>query len=126
MSDALRMGGRVGSIARNCASSFCGITNRKLSFMISLEQLSDEEWLVTVAAASTTQHRVRVEAADIRRLGQAKFSARELLDASFRFLLEREANTAILDSFDLTLISRYFPEYEAELPTYLGQRPFPQ
>lgn len=89
--------------------------------MISLEQLSDEHWLVTVAVKSTTQHRVRVEPADIRRLGQGKFSARELLDASFRFLLEREASTAILSSFDLTQISHYFPEFEAELPRYLAQ-----
>lgn len=91
--------------------------------MISLEQLSQEQWLVTVADRNTTQHRVRVEAADVRRLGQGRFSARELLEASFRFLLEREPNTSILNSFDLTVISRYFPEYEAEISKYLPQRP---
>lgn len=88
--------------------------------MIRVEPISDEQWLVTVTAGTTTtRHRVNVSAADIRRLGGGTFGARELLDASFRFLLAREANTAILDAFDLTLISRYFPEYEKEISSYL-------
>ena len=94
--------------------------------MISLEQLSDEEWLVTVADRKTTQHRVKVEAADVRRLGRGKFSARELLEASSRFLLARESNASILSSFDLTLIGRYFPEYEAQISDYLPQGPAPE
>ena len=36
---------------------------------------------------------------------------KELLNFSFDFLLERETNTSILASFDLTVISKYFPEY---------------
>jgi hypothetical protein len=31
---------------------------------------------------------------------------------SFEFLLEREPNTSILPEFDLSVIQRYFPEYE--------------
>jgi hypothetical protein len=34
---------------------------------------------------------------------------------SFLFLLEREPKESILRSFDLTVISRYFPEYEREI-----------
>jgi hypothetical protein len=34
---------------------------------------------------------------------------------SFEFLLEREPNTSILRSFDLSVISQYFPEYENEI-----------
>jgi hypothetical protein len=34
---------------------------------------------------------------------------------SFRFLLEREPKESILGSFDLTVIGRYFPEYEREI-----------
>jgi hypothetical protein len=39
--------------------------------------------------------------------------------ASFRFLLDREPRQSILGRFDLAVISRYFPEYEATLPRYL-------
>jgi len=34
---------------------------------------------------------------------------------SFKFLLEREPNTSILSEFDITVIKRYFPEYEKEI-----------
>ena len=39
---------------------------------------------------------------------------------SFKFLLERESNTAILKRFDLEEISGYFPEFEAEITARLG------
>lgn len=39
--------------------------------------------------------------------------------AAFRFLLDREPKESILDRFDLTVISRYFPEFESRLPDYL-------
>ena len=35
----------------------------------------------------------------------------ELLEASFKFLLEREPKEAILRQFDLPVIERYFPDY---------------
>ncbi len=34
-----------------------------------------------------------------------------LVEQSFRFLLERESNTSILRSFELSVIGRYFPEH---------------
>ena len=43
------------------------------------------------------------------------------LDAAFRFLLDRERKESILGRFDVTVISRYFPEFERELPRYLSQ-----
>ena len=36
----------------------------------------------------------------------------ELIEASFLFLLEREPNTSIMEHFDLTIIGRFFPEWE--------------
>ena len=36
----------------------------------------------------------------------------ELIKKSFAFLLDRESKESILASFDLTVISRYFPEFE--------------
>ena len=39
----------------------------------------------------------------------------EFIKMSFEFLLEREPKESILREFDITVISRYFPEYEAEM-----------
>jgi hypothetical protein len=88
--------------------------------MIQVESLSGEQWLVTVTARTKTQHRVHLSAADLRRLGGTA-TAEALLDASFRFLLDREPNTAILDEFDLPLIGRFFPEYERQIARYLAR-----
>jgi hypothetical protein len=83
--------------------------------MITVEPLAENEWLVTVTASTTTKHRVRVTPDDIRRYGGDAISAQQLLEASFRFLLDRESNTSILASFDLPVIARYFPEFEKEI-----------
>jgi hypothetical protein len=82
--------------------------------MIAVKEMTATEWLVTVESRSRTEHRVRVTDSDLRRYG-AGHSTEELLKASFEFLLEREPNTSILSSFDLPVISRYFPEYEHEI-----------
>jgi hypothetical protein len=89
--------------------------------MIRVEPISQNEWLVTVEGKTATEHRVRLAQPDLRRLGGADVSAEQLLEASFRFLLDREPNTSILSSFDLPVISRYFHEYEKEIAGYLAQ-----
>lgn len=91
--------------------------------MIRVEPISDGLWLVTVTAKTTTRHRVTVTAADLRRFGGETVGPEELLEASFRFLLERESNTSIMDSFELPIISRYFPEYESQISRYLKNDP---
>jgi hypothetical protein len=90
--------------------------------MIHVEALSQEEWLVTVSAGTTTTHRVQVTPAEVTRFAGPNGSAEELLRASFRFLLEREPNTSILSSFPLPIIGRYFPEFEKELPRFLASK----
>ena len=89
--------------------------------LIEVKNSADDEWLVTVKGAVTTHHRVRVTKAEMDRLAHGR-SAEELLQESFRFLLEREPNTSILPSFGLLLIGRYFPEYEREIRARLGNR----
>lgn len=42
-----------------------------------------------------------------------------LVKAAFRFLLDREPKEAIMARFDVSVIARYFPEFECELPRYL-------
>jgi hypothetical protein len=82
--------------------------------MITVEHSAGDVWVVTVQGASTTQHRVRVTNSDLERFAEGR-PAEELLQESFRFLLERESNASILRSFDLNVIERYFPEYEREI-----------
>jgi hypothetical protein len=43
------------------------------------------------------------------------------IEAAFQFLLDREPQEPILRRFDITAISRYFPEFERELARYLSQ-----
>ena len=89
--------------------------------MIEVKHSADDEWLVTVKSSVVTHHRVRVTKAELARLAPAH-SMEELIEESFRFLLEREPNTSILPSFGLLLIGRYFPEYEREIGERLATR----
>ena len=55
-------------------------------------------------------HQVTVWPSDLERYAPGS-TPEELLEASFRFLLEREPKEAILARFELPVIERYFPEY---------------
>lgn len=68
---------------------------------------------------SQTRHQVTLKKADYERLTGGEATPEELVKESFRFLLEREPKESILHSFDLTVISRYFPEYEREIKNRL-------
>jgi hypothetical protein len=85
--------------------------------MITMKHIEGEEWLVTVEGARRTEHQVSVSEGEVKRFG-AGHSVEELLRASFEFLLERESNSSILSSFELSVIGRYFPEYEKEIKRY--------
>ena len=67
-----------------------------------------------------TRHRVTVRRDTLTRLAPGR-GADELVRAAFAFLLEREAKESILSRFDVTVISRYFPEFEREIGSYLGK-----
>jgi hypothetical protein len=56
-----------------------------------------------------------------RRLSGGKHTPERCLEAAFRFLLDREPKESILARFDIAVISRYFPEFERELPRYLTE-----
>jgi hypothetical protein len=71
--------------------------------------------MVTVRDGSETRHRVRVSRADLARLAPGASDPVDLVEASFAFLLERESKESILRDFDLSVIVRYFPDYEREI-----------
>jgi hypothetical protein len=62
-------------------------------------------------ATGTSQHLVRVSAEDLKRWGRSR-SPDQLVADSVAFLLEREPKESILKEFDLSVIRRYFPEYD--------------
>lgn len=80
---------------------------------ISIIEVDSSTYQVTVIAQNTTTHTVTVQADYALKLTNGGISNNELLKKSFEFLLQREPNTSILRSFDLSLISRYFPEFES-------------
>ncbi len=78
------------------------------------------EFQVTVREGrGETHHHVTLQKADYERLAGGRASPEDLVTESFRFLLERERKESILRSFDLTVISRYFPEYDREIAKHL-------
>ena len=78
---------------------------------ILIKELSDEEFQVTVNAKNLTSHNVTLTDDTHQNLTKGKVSKKELIEFSFKFLLEREPNTSILSSFELSVVSSYFPEY---------------
>jgi len=59
----------------------------------------------------TSHHVVRVSPDDFQRWARGR-SAEDLVRESFRFLLDREPKESILREFTLSVITRYFPDYE--------------
>ena len=63
---------------------------------------------------SATEHDVTVSPEDIARLGAGRTPDAFVRDC-FAFLLEREPKESILRSFDVSHISRYFPDFESRI-----------
>ena len=68
----------------------------------------------------SSHHTVTVDDATFARLaGASGTTPEQLVHAVFEFLLEREPKESILSRFDVTVVARYFPEFEGELGSYL-------
>jgi hypothetical protein len=77
--------------------------------------------VVVAEGKGETRHQVTMSREMCQRLMAGKHTPERCLEAAFRFLLDREPKESILRRFDVTEISRYFPEFERELPHYLSQ-----
>ena len=80
-----------------------------------IKKVTEDVFEVTISGSVATQHKVTVTDIAHHHLTRGRATKEELLDFSFKFLLEREPNTSILSKFEITVISQYFPEYETEL-----------
>lgn len=70
-----------------------------------------------------SRHDVTMSRTDYDRLSQGSCLPDHCVEAAFRFLLDREPKEAILSRFDVSVISRYFPEFEKEMPRYIASGP---
>jgi hypothetical protein len=82
---------------------------------ISINKLSDDVSEVTVADSITTAHEVTVTDESLTDLADNNVSKTQLLEFSFKFLLQREPNTSTLSSFDINVITKYLPDYRDEV-----------
>jgi len=82
---------------------------------VSIKKQNDDVFEVTVADSITTIHEVTVTNQRLSDLTDNNVTKIQLLEFSFRFLLQREPNTSILSSFDINVISKYFSNYKDEV-----------
>jgi len=91
--------------------------------MIQVRRMADGDPLgfevVVRNGEGETRHQVTMSREVCDRLTAGRHTPEACIDAAFRFLLDREPKESILGRFDVTVISRYFPEFERELPRYL-------
>ena len=88
---------------------------------VSIKKLSDDVFGVTIAKTSTTAHTVTVTDQSLIDLTDNNVTKTQLLEFSFKFLLEREPNTSILSSFDINVITKYFPDYIEEVRRWCNE-----
>ena len=74
---------------------------------------------VKVSNGNSTTHNVNLTREYYEHLPLSDTTPTKLVEGSFRFLLEREPKEMILRTFDLKIISHYFPEYERRISEYI-------
>ncbi|MDG2213904.1 MAG: hypothetical protein P8M70_08750 [Verrucomicrobiota bacterium] len=85
---------------------------------VEVETIGDDEFLVEVSAATSTEHHVTLTDAYWEQIWNSRLTKKEIVSRSFAFLLEREPNSSIMRTFDLPVIQRYFSEYEGIAATW--------
>jgi len=71
---------------------------------------------VTVTETSgATSHSVTLDASQFARLRRGDEDPERFIERCFEFLLAREPKESIMSSFDVSVISRYFPEFERNI-----------
>lgn len=83
--------------------------------MIQVKKSGEDCYQVTVTGATETRHQVILTDAYHEKLSGGRETPERLIERAFEFLLRHEPNTAILKSFDLPTINRYFPGFEKEI-----------
>jgi hypothetical protein len=81
--------------------------------VIQVELTRNDTYQVTVEkGGSRSRHTVTLPPVYFQKLTGGKGTPEELIRRSFEFLLAREPKESILARFELSVIQRYFPDYE--------------
>jgi hypothetical protein len=114
-------------VARGCLRSqcetvlACSVCCRHIK-MIQVRHTGGDEFEVVVREGlGETHHHATMTQEIHQRLTSGRQTPERCIEAAFHFLLDRESKESILRRFDITIISRYFPEFERQLPRYLSQ-----
>src|SRR6266481_6435807 len=93
--------------------------------MIQVRQTAEQDPLIFEVVVDEgkgeTRHQVTMSRETCERLTSGKHTPERCVEVAFRFLLDREPKESILGRFDVTAISRYFPEFEREMPRYFSR-----
>jgi hypothetical protein len=89
---------------------------RGVAHQIEVRRSDDAFDVVVREGVGESRHEVTVSPDDLARLGAGYDSPEDFVRACFEFLLAREPKEAILARFDVSVIPRYFPEFEDEIP----------
>jgi hypothetical protein len=90
--------------------------------VISASLVDANTYEVVVSGQTETTHRVRMSPDYYKKRSGSQFTHEWVLIQAFQFLLEREPNTSILKEFDLSVINRYFPEFEDDMTKRLQRQ----
>ena len=83
--------------------------------IVQTQGFPNAEFEVTILSTNNTVHKVKLDEGYYNELTDKKIEAKELIQRSFDFLLEREPNTSILSEFNLKRINDYFTEFEEQI-----------
>ncbi len=91
--------------------------------MAEIEVLTETEgqnhWAYTVRireGGQSQEHQVTLSWADYDHWSHGRVAPEKVVQKIFEFLLAREPASSILPKFDCSLVRRYFPEIDGELP----------
>lgn len=86
---------------------------------IQIRLLGDEHFEVTVDEGTTQSMHVVSASQKQASLLCDGCDLEQLVEASVRFLLDREPKESIMNQFDLDVIAQFFPDYPVKIGDYL-------
>jgi hypothetical protein len=86
---------------------------------IDIRPLDHEQFEVTIDEGSTSSMHVVTATEKQVSLLCEDCDPEHVVEASIRFLLDREPKESIMNQFDLDVIARFFPDYGSKIDDYL-------
>jgi hypothetical protein len=84
--------------------------------VIEVQRKNGEKFEVTVDEQnSSTVHTVVLDDGYYQGLTEGRIAKEDFIKNCFNFLLQRESKESILSSFNVRVISKYFPEFEQQI-----------